>query len=87
MNFKSIIISSHARFEMQRRGIAEQTIIATIRQPSQIVPSEKGRQIRQSLVGSRGRLLLRVVVKETATAYYVVTAYKTSKIAKYWITS
>ena len=31
-----------------------------------------------------GRLLLRVVVKEDAHAFRVVTAYRTSKIAKYW---
>jgi hypothetical protein len=28
--------------------------------------------------------VLRVVVKEDANAYHVVTAYKTSKIANYW---
>lgn len=29
-------------------------------------------------------MLLRVVVKEDAHVYHVITAYKTSKIAKYW---
>jgi hypothetical protein len=29
-------------------------------------------------------MLLRVIVKEDATAYHVVTVYKTSKLAKYW---
>jgi len=28
-----------------------------------------------------------VVVKEEASGYHVVTAYKTSRIAKYWKTS
>jgi hypothetical protein len=87
MNGKRIIISPHARFEMRRRGIAPGEVMAAVRQPDQIVPSPKGREIRQSLLGQKGRLLLRVVVKETPVAYYVVTAYKTTKIAKYWLQS
>lgn len=31
-----------------------------------------------------GRMLLRVVVKEDAMAYRVITAYKTSRVEKYW---
>jgi hypothetical protein len=84
MPSKPIRISSHARFEMRRRRIKRADLIETIRNPGQIVPSVKGRQIHQSLVGRAGRLLLRVVVKEVAGVYHVVTAYKTSKIAKYW---
>jgi hypothetical protein len=57
-----------------------------VRIPGQVVPSVKGRQIYQGLIGRAGRLLLRVVVREDAQAYHVVTAYKTSKIAKYWRT-
>ena len=84
MKGKRIIVSPHARFEMHRRGIALSEMIATIRHPDQVVRSEKGREIRQSLLGARRRMLLRVVVKETGSAYYVVTAYKSSKITKYW---
>jgi hypothetical protein len=29
-------------------------------------------------------MLLCAVVKEEAQVYYVITAYKTSKVAKYW---
>ena len=82
-----IIISPHARFEVQLRGIAAAEAAAVVRRPDQMLPSRKGRQIYQSRLGPAGRLLLRVVVKETATAYHVVTAYKTSKSAKYWRTS
>jgi hypothetical protein len=31
-------------------------------------------------------MLLRVVVKEDRRTYHVITAYQTSKIAKYWRT-
>jgi hypothetical protein len=87
MPAKSVHISAHAQFEMRRRGIRPSEVIRTIRNPGQVLPSSKGRQIYQSLVGRTGRLLLRVVVKEEANAYHVVTAYKSSKVAKYWRTS
>lgn len=60
-------------------------VTSVVRNPGQTVPSKKGREVRQSLAGVRGRLLLRVVVRETNVAYHVVTAYKTSKVSKYWI--
>jgi hypothetical protein len=81
---KPVHITTHARFELWRRGIRPAEVVATIRNPGQILPSYKGRQIFQSRLGSAGRLLLRVIVKEDATGYHVVTAYKTSKVAKYW---
>lgn len=80
---KPIIIAPHARFEMRRRGINVAEIEAVIRNPGQWVPSKKGRQIYQSKIAA-GRMLLRVVVKEEATAYHVITAYRTSRVAKYW---
>jgi hypothetical protein len=84
MATKPIRISGHARFEMSRRGIKGSEVIATIRNPGQVIPSFKGRVIYQSLLGRLGRLLLRVIVEEDGRAYHVVTAYKTSKVAKYW---
>ncbi len=48
------------------------------------MPAAKGRRIFQSKIGLAGRMLLRVIVKEDNHAYHVITAYKTSKIAKYW---
>ncbi|MSQ97112.1 MAG: DUF4258 domain-containing protein [Gemmataceae bacterium] len=81
---KPINFSGHARFEMKRRGISQALAEATIRAPGQVVPSVKGRDIYQSLIGRLGRLLLRVIVKEDENAYHVVTVYKTSRIKKYW---
>jgi hypothetical protein len=78
---KPIRFSKHARFEMRRRGITRDLAIKTIRAPGQVVPSKKGREIYQSIVG---RLLVRVIVKEDKNTYHVVTAYKTSKVKKYW---
>jgi len=81
MAVKAIRITEHARFEMKRRGIRQADVIATIRNPGQTLASSKGRRIYQSRLG---HLLLRVIVKEVAQAYHVVTAYKTSKVDKYW---
>jgi hypothetical protein len=87
MPAKPVRISQHARFEMRRRGIRRGEVVSMIRHPGQIVPSFKGRHIMQGLIGRAQRLLLRVIVKEDTRAYHVVTAYKTSKVAKYWKTS
>ena len=81
---KPIRFSGHARFELKRRGIPRALAEKTIRLPGQIIPSVKGREIYQSTMGRRGQVLLRVIVKEDDNAYHVVTAYKTTKVAKYW---
>jgi len=80
---KPIVIGNHARFEMRRRGVSEAEVTAVIRNPGQVLPSRKGREVRQSKFSS-GKMLLRVVVKEVSGAYHMVTAYKTSKVAKHW---
>jgi hypothetical protein len=81
---KPIQISGHARFEMQRRDTTEAEVEAVVRNPGQVLPARNGRQIHQSKVGPEGHLLLRVIVKDEPTAYVVVSAYKTSKVGKYW---
>jgi hypothetical protein len=86
MPVKPIHISPHARFEMKRRGIGSAAVARMIRSPGQVLPSRKGRRIFQGLIGRARRILLRVVVRETAQAYHVVTTYKTSQVTKYWRT-
>ncbi|MBI4602142.1 MAG: DUF4258 domain-containing protein [Planctomycetes bacterium] len=80
---KPVIVSGHARFEMRRRGIREAQVVGVVRLPGQVVPSRKGRHVYQAKIAS-GKMLLRVVVREDTSAYHVITAYKTSKVAKYW---
>jgi len=81
---KPIRFSKHSLFELQRRGLSVAEVTNVIRNPEQIIPSDKGRSIHQSLIGPKRRMLLRVILKEDAQSIVVVTAYKTSKIAKYW---
>jgi hypothetical protein len=86
MPAKRIRISTHAAFEMRRRGIRRSEVIRAILDPGQILSSSKGREVYQRLIGPRGRVLLGAVVKQAANVYPVLTAYKTSKVAKYWRT-
>jgi hypothetical protein len=83
-SMKPIHFSVHASFEMQRRGISRADVEVVVRNPGQVVPSKNGRQIHQSKIGAAGQKLLRVIVKEDALSYYVITVYKTVKVAKYW---
>jgi hypothetical protein len=86
MPAKRIRISAHALFEMRRRGIKRRDVTRMIRKPGQVLPSIRGREIYQGFIGRARRLLLRIIVREDAWFYHVVTAYKTTKVAKYWRT-
>jgi len=84
---KPLIISDHARFEMGRRQIPEETVRQVALAPEQVVSSRKGREIRQSRIRDdvQGRdALLRVVIEERRDTLVVVTAHRTSKVEKHW---
>jgi hypothetical protein len=84
---KPVVISDHALFEMKRRQIPEEALREVALAPEQVVSSEKGRMIYQSRVSdsdSARQMLLRVIVEDHGDALFVVTAYRTSKIEKYW---
>ncbi|MEA1996479.1 MAG: DUF4258 domain-containing protein [Gemmatimonadota bacterium] len=84
---KDYIITSHALFEMKRRGLSEDTLDAILSEPGQRLPVRKGRVVLQSLLSmdkpSR-TCLVRVFVDVDRHPAEVVTAYRTSKISKYW---
>jgi hypothetical protein len=69
---------------MRRRSITVSGVMAVVRNPQQVIASIKGRRIYQSRIGRAGRMLLRVVVKEDRNAYHVITAYKTTRVTRYW---
>lgn len=78
--------SRHACEEMVRRGIPRQVADEVLRQPEQIVLERTGRKAYQSRAGfDDGKVfLVRLIVDETKSPAVVVTAYRTSKIEKYW---
>jgi hypothetical protein len=73
---------------MTRRGIPLALVQAVMEQPEQRVVDESGtgRWIYQSrLRFEDGKMcLLRVVVDEEEQQPLVITAYRTSKVEKYW---
>ena len=85
MNFR---LSRHAEWEMARRGIPLALVQAVMDHPEQrsIDESHPGRWIHQSrLRFEDGKMyLLRVVVDEDEQPPMIITAYRTSKIEKYW---
>ena len=82
------IITEHARFEAQRRGIDLELVLSIIEHPQQKVPSKKNRFVLQGKYHDKiteKEMLLRVIVESTGSTLKVVSVYRTSKIDKYWI--
>ena len=81
------VVTDHARLEMRRRDIAEAEIAAVLATPEQRHEVRPGRCVYQSRVaaGDTTRVyLLRVFVDTDREPPEVVTAYRTSKVEKYW---
>jgi len=80
-------ITQHAAFEMQRRGLDEATVRSVLAAPEQRLDVRPGRVVLQSRVpmGEPAKTyLLRVFVDVDREPAEVVTAYRTSKVSKYW---
>ena len=80
-------LTDHARQEMRRRQISEDDVANVLAAPEQWETVREGREVFQS----RGRsgdpprtCLLRVFVDTDREPPAVVTAYRTSRITKYW---
>jgi hypothetical protein len=81
------VITTHAALEMRRRGLDEDTVRSVLIAPEQRVEARPGRVIVQSrlqLGDPPKAFLLRVFVDVDRQPAEVVTAYRTSKIEKYW---
>ena len=82
MNFT---LSEHAKAEMTRRQIALMWVQSIMQAPEQIVPGTNSRRVYQSRIEEEGApYLVRLVVEEWHHPPLIVTAYRTSKIEKYW---
>jgi hypothetical protein len=80
-------LTDHARLEMERRQIAEAAIAHVLAVPEQIEITRPGRAVYQSRIESgepAQTYLLRVFVDIDRRPAEVVTAYRTSKVGKYW---
>lgn len=83
-NFRLI---DHAKAEMVRRQISEPDLARVLSAPEQTTTVREGREVYQSRMES-GDLpkmyLLRVFLDADRDPPEVVTAYRTSRIQKYW---
>ena len=87
MTERRVVFSDHARWEAERRGLAEEAVFAVVVRPEQVVDVRPGREVRQSriVLPPEGKTyLVRVFVDVSEEELVVVTAYRTSKVAKYW---
>lgn len=84
---REFTLTAHARFEMGRRGLAEEAVIAVLHRPEQRWELRTGRHVLQSKIsaGEPPRAcIVRVIVDVDKVPATVVTAYRTSKLLKYW---
>ena len=75
-------LTHHAIMEMARRGISADEVNAVMEAPGQVLAVRNGRCVYQSRIESGA--ILRVFVDVDRDPTEIVTAYRTSKIAKYW---
>ena len=87
LSIQHFTMSPHAEFEMGRRGLSEETIRQVLSSPEQRLEVRAGRLLLQSRIamGEPAKIyLVRVVVDIDRQPAEVVTAYRTSKLSKYW---
>ena len=85
-----IVLSEHARMQVARRGMNEDEVLGVARSPQQRLPVRRGREVRQSRIATpegATLYLIRMVVDSSEDGDTVVTAYRSSKIDKYWSSS
>ena len=81
------VLTPHALGQMERRGLTQEEVAPVVRQPQQRWHVRPGRDVLQSRFepgASGGDYLVRVIVDVDASPAEVVTAYRTSKVDKYW---
>lgn len=84
---KKYVFTEHARFEMKRRALNEEIVIKVIDNPEQQWEIRSGRCVLQSRIimnSSDTQYLVRVFLDIDRHPQEIVTAYKTSKVEKYW---
>jgi Domain of unknown function (DUF4258) len=79
------IITDHATTEIERRGLSAERIDGVLKNPEQRLDVRPGRVVLQSRVQEFGsEYLVRVFVDIDRKPAEIVTAYRTSKVLKYW---
>ncbi|MBI5700890.1 DUF4258 domain-containing protein [Candidatus Saganbacteria bacterium] len=81
-----IKLSLHADRQLNERDLSLKDIESVINKPDQLVSAKtKGRKIAQKIIfRSKIKFLYRVVYVKEGHDFLVITAYRTTKIEKYW---
>jgi hypothetical protein len=80
MDFSRAILTPHALQQMGKRGLLESDIRQVLAAPEEVLPVRTNRVVAQAMIGAH---LVRVFVDVDRIPVEVVTAYRTSQIAKY----
>jgi len=83
-----IVITSHARLMMGRRQIGEEDVLYVAASPQQVVSLQGARMVYQSRLHDsiEGKeMLYRIILEQREEEVIIITAYKTSRIDKYWL--
>ena len=81
------VLTKHARIEMIRRRIPEALVNQVAYAPEQVVKEHGDIVCHQAKTREEGKsYLIRVMINPATDPAQIVTAYKTSKIGKYWRT-
>lgn len=79
------MLTPHAETELKRRGIPVSLVAEILAAPERQRSFRPGREVLESRRDFDGKTyLVRVFVDVDRSPAEVVTAYRTSKIAKYW---
>ena len=82
---RDFVLTPHAILELRRRNLDEAMVREVLAYPEQRLVLRSGREVVQSRLEFGGRrYLFRVFVDVDRSPAEVVTAYRTSKIEKYW---
>ena len=78
-------LSTHVREEIGRREIPLALLEAVLERPDQVVPERGILKAYQSKSDIGGKMfLVRAIVDDSVDPAVVVTAYRTTRIEKYW---
>lgn len=85
VGFPNAFLTAHAREQIRRRAIDGEAVLAVAAAPEQVIPVRWGRVAAQSRERIAGRsALLRVIIDLDGPRAAIVTAYRTTRVAKYW---
>ena len=81
-----VVLHQHAEDQILKRKLDRSLVIEVALHPDQIMYNKGLPPVAQSQIEENGKLyLIRVAFRDEGATRIVITAYKTSKISKYWI--